>query len=72
MSTTTTLGRIVNDKCRAEGVCVLVDLAGDRLRFYSGRRGRVPQHLIAYLQINNGERAKALRDFLVNLGRGLA
>lgn len=64
-----TTGRTVNDKVRECGVVALVDLAGDRIWFYP--RGRLPPYMCAYLDIDNGRPARALRDFCVSLGRGL-
>lgn len=64
-----TNGRFVNDKVRAAGCVALADLAGDRIWFYP--RGSLPAYVADYLDLENGRRARQLRDFLVSLGRGL-
>lgn len=63
-----TNGRTVNDKVRQGGCVALVDLLGDRIWFYP--RGTLPNYVADYLDLDNGRRARMLRDFLVNLGRG--
>lgn len=60
-------GRQINEVILKAGVVALVDLKGDRIWFYP--RGRMPLHVLAYIEINH--RSARLRDFLVNVGRGV-
>jgi hypothetical protein len=62
-------GQAINDEVRKSGVCALVDLGGDRIWFYP--RGRLTRDACALLDANDGRNARLLRDFLVNLGRGI-
>jgi hypothetical protein len=64
-----TTGRAVNRKILECGCVALVDLAGDRLYFYP--RNKLPQHLIAYLNIGERRHLRMLRDYCVNIARGL-
>lgn len=63
-------GRAVNRKVVECGIVALVDLQGDRIWFFP--RGRLPPHVCAYLDANNGANARLLRDYLVTLGRDIA
>lgn len=49
------------------GVIALVNLGGSRIYFYP--RGRLPPYLHAY--IDAGRRTIVLRDYLVNVARGI-
>jgi hypothetical protein len=62
-------GRLVNDRLLAQGILALVNLRGDRLMFYP--RGCLPQYVRTHLEISDGKRARLLRDFLVNVARGI-
>jgi hypothetical protein len=57
----------LNDRILAAGVVVLVDLEGNRLRFYP-REASLPKSL--WEEFANDDRKKLLlRNFLINLGR---
>jgi hypothetical protein len=64
-------GRTVNERLLALGVTTLVSFDGARLHFYFSSSERFPESILQYLRINDGHRAKLLRDYCVNLGRDL-
>jgi hypothetical protein len=62
-------GRQVNRRIIECGVVPLTDFLGERIWFYP--RGRLPAHVVAYLNIHNGRNAQLLRDYLVSVARGI-
>jgi len=62
-------GRQINQRVRECGVVTLVSLNGEKLSFYP--RGRLPAHVVAYLNFHEGRNARLLRDFCINVGRGI-
>lgn len=60
-------GRYVNERILEHGFITLSNLNGDRLTFYP--RQPLPQFLRQWLEVP--ARKAALRDYLVNVGRGI-
>ena len=62
-----TVAEDLNNRILAEGIIVLVDLAGNRFHFYP-RDKHMPLYLWNELK-NDDHKKLLLRNFLVNLGR---
>jgi hypothetical protein len=62
-------GEKINDELASYGVFPLVNLAGNYISFFP-KGARFPTSLHDSIK-NSPENFNALRDFLVNLGRGL-
>jgi hypothetical protein len=63
-------GRSINERFLAVGIVPLINLDGSRLLFYP-RGAHVPAFLMAYLKSGVPLRSTLLRDYLVNVARGI-